>query len=191
MICSSCGAQHADESAACPECGAASTGAGAGAGTPGFGAAAPGRLEVTLDDLREEPPPPRVAPTPPPPAPPPPAPPSQPRYAPPVKASPPLPGIGPQVMPSFQPIPVYNVGPPRNNGMAIASMVTGLASLIFCYFAIVPAIVAVVLGAVAVKQIRESQGTQTGHGMAVAGIVLGSIWIGITVIGIIAIAASS
>jgi hypothetical protein len=93
--------------------------------------------------------------------------------------------------PELPQIPAYQSGPPPNNGMAIASMVVGIAAIVFCYFAIVPSIVAVVLGAVALRQINAANGGQSGRGMAITGVVLGSIWIGLTIIGVIAIAAAS
>lgn len=62
--------------------------------------------------------------------------------------------------------------------------------MVFCYFAILPSIVAIVLGASAVKQIDGSNGAQGGRGMAVAGIVLGSAWIGLPIIALIVFAAS-
>ena len=61
---------------------------------------------------------------------------------------------------------------PQTNAMAIASMVLG----IFWIYGI-GAILALIFGYKALKEIDGSNGTQTGRGMATAGIVLG--WIGI------------
>jgi len=66
----------------------------------------------------------------------------------------------------------YYAQPQRTNGMAIASMVLGI---IWIYW--IGSILALVFGYIAKKQISESRGTQTGGGMATAGIVLG--WVGI------------
>jgi hypothetical protein len=66
----------------------------------------------------------------------------------------------------------------RTSGLAVASLVTGL--FFWCF--LVPGIVAIVLGHVALDQIDRSGGTVTGRGMAVAGIVLG--WIGIGLLGL-------
>ena len=54
-------------------------------------------------------------------------------------------------------------------------MVLGLVGiLLFLFFAIV-SILAVIFGIVAIGQINGSGGTQTGRGMAIAGMVLGLI----------------
>lgn len=62
---------------------------------------------------------------------------------------------------------------PTNNGLAIAALVCGLASFATC----ITAIPAVILGHMARKQIRESGGTQQGDGMALAGLIIGYIFI--------------
>ena len=58
--------------------------------------------------------------------------------------------------------------PPRTNGMAVASLVLGIVWVWW-----VGSILALIFGYIGKKQIDESNGTQTGRGMAVAGIVLG------------------
>ena len=63
-------------------------------------------------------------------------------------------------------------GPKSVNGMAVASMVLGI---LWIYW--VGSILALVFGYIARKQIDKSSGTQSGRGMAIAGIVLG--WVGI------------
>jgi hypothetical protein len=68
-------------------------------------------------------------------------------------------------------------GPPApqtSNGMAIASMVLGIAGLVSCGLS---GVVGLVLGYVARRQIREGNGT--GGGMALAGIILGWVWTGL------------
>jgi hypothetical protein len=55
---------------------------------------------------------------------------------------------------------------PKTNGLAIASLVTSLVCFGF---------VGLVLGIVASNQIKNSNGTQTGQGMATAGIIIGAI----------------
>ena len=69
------------------------------------------------------------------------------------------------------PQPAYPAQP-KTNGMAIASLVLGI--LWICW---VGSILALVLGYVGKKQIDNSQGTEGGRGLAIAGITLG--WIGI------------
>jgi len=60
--------------------------------------------------------------------------------------------------------------PPKYNGLAVASLVLGI---LWIYW--VGAILAVVFGHIALRQIRGSEGAQTGRGMAIAGLVLGYI----------------
>lgn len=63
--------------------------------------------------------------------------------------------------------PAYQA--PTTNGMAIAALVCGCLGFVTC----ISGIVAIVLGHMARKQIRESGGTQQGDGMALAGLILG------------------
>jgi hypothetical protein len=67
----------------------------------------------------------------------------------------------------------------RTSGLAIASLVTGL--FFWCW--VVPGIVSIVLGHLALEGIEDSGGTKTGRGMAIAGIVLG--WVGIGILGLL------
>jgi len=61
---------------------------------------------------------------------------------------------------------------PRTNGLAIASLVLGVVGVI-----IPAAILAVIFGPIARRQIRERG--EAGDGMAVAGLVLGIVWLSI------------
>lgn len=72
----------------------------------------------------------------------------------------------------------------KTSGMAIASLVLGL---VWIYG--LGSVLAIIFGFVAKKNIRESNGFQTGGGMATAGIVLGII--GAALLAIIIIAAAS
>ena len=95
----------------------------------------------------------------------------QPQYPP---AYPP-PGYG-------QPPYPYPFPPARpTNGMAIASMVLGI---VWVYW--IGSILALIFGYVALKEIRRSK--QGGEGMAIAGIVLGWIGVGILVIVLLLVA---
>ena len=62
---------------------------------------------------------------------------------------------------------------PRTNSLAVASLLLGLLSL-FPLFGIL----AVVFGHVARAQIRKSAGAQKGAGLALAGLILGYLWLG-------------
>ncbi len=65
---------------------------------------------------------------------------------------------------------------PATNGLAIASLVCSLVGFVACG---VPAIVGVVFGHVARRQIRRSGGRQTGEGLALAGLIVGYIVIAV------------
>ena len=88
-----------------------------------------------------------------------------------------LPGAGP-VGP---PLPAL---PPKNNALAIASLVCGVAQVMLWPLATIPA---VVLGHVARHQIRRTG--EAGSGLALAGLILGWIGVGFLVLAVIGIAA--
>jgi hypothetical protein len=73
----------------------------------------------------------------------------------------------------------YPVAQRSTNGFAVASMVLGI---LWIYW--IGSILAVVFGYIAKRQIDDSNGWQTGRGMAMAGIVLGWVGIGVIVIGL-------
>jgi hypothetical protein len=108
-----------------------------------------------------------------------------PGYVPPTPSFPPPPGVygpppGYTAPPGYGPPPVYGVPPgygaPKTNGLATASLVCGLVSLpgyIFC-IGLPLALVAVVLGIVAITQVNKTPG-EKGKEMAIAGIVIGAL----------------
>ena len=61
---------------------------------------------------------------------------------------------------------------PVTSGKAIASLILGLLSFVFCCITGIPAIV---LGALGVSEVNRSNGQVKGSGLAITGIVLGSI----------------
>ena len=76
---------------------------------------------------------------------------------------------------------------PRTSGLAIASLITGIMSIALC-----PAfgIVGLITGYSAKRKIRESNGAETGDGLATGGIVtsyIGIIFIGVAIVAIIAV----
>jgi len=80
-----------------------------------------------------------------------------------------------------------NTGTP--NGMAIASLVlgiVGLATMLCDGFGLIPGILAIVLGVLARKEIRRSNGE--GYGMATAGLIMGTITVSLVVLVVIALA---
>jgi hypothetical protein len=94
------------------------------------------------------------------------------------------PGAPPQYGGGYQQ-PVYVVQN-STNGMAIASLVLGILWLWW-----LGSIVALIFGYVGKSQIDRSGGRQSGRGMAIAGIVLGWIGVGILILfTILAVAVS-
>ncbi|MFF3063934.1 DUF4190 domain-containing protein [Oerskovia sp. NPDC057915] len=93
-------------------------------------------------------------------------------------------GYGPQ--PGW-PTPSWDASfapPPRQNGLALASMITSLAGLLAC---MVPGIVGLVLGIVALQQIGRD-GT-TGRGFAITGIAVGAVGTAFVLLWIFAMVA--
>ena len=81
----------------------------------------------------------------------------------------------------YPPPYAYPYRPPQQtNGFAVASLVLGI---IWIYW--VGSILALIFGYIAKRQIDASEGRQTGRGLAIAGIVLG--WVGVGVLAIIAV----
>ncbi|MFE9691921.1 DUF4190 domain-containing protein [Micromonospora sp. NPDC005806] len=69
------------------------------------------------------------------------------------------------------------VQPALTSGMATTSLVLGILGVLggWCLFGL-PCILAVILGHLAMRETRD--GTRSGHGMAVAGLVLGYVFVG-------------
>lgn len=86
--------------------------------------------------------------------------------------------------------PQFTAGPPitavGTNGLAIASLVLGIL-----WMWGIGSILAVIFGYTGRNQIDASAGRQTGRGLAVAGIVLGWVGVGLTVLFIALFAAAS
>ena len=95
--------------------------------------------------------------------------------APPPPAAPPPPSAAPPPPGGWQAAPTTYQ---RTNGLAVASLVCGI---LFC--GIVTAILAVIFGNIALGKIDASNGTEKGRGLAIAGIVLGWVGIGLLIAG--------
>jgi hypothetical protein len=80
--------------------------------------------------------------------------------------------------------------PTGTNGKAIASLVTSLAGLFFCG---VPSVVGLILGIIAMREVKRTG--QDGHGMALAGVIVGALaivgWILYVVVIIFMVAVTS
>lgn len=84
----------------------------------------------------------------------------------------PPPGWAP---PPGYPAPLYQIiRQTKTNGLAIASLVLGI---VWIYW--LGSLLAVIFGHVALSQIGNSAGAQSGRGLAIAGVVLGYIGVGI------------
>jgi Domain of unknown function (DUF4190) len=99
-----------------------------------------------------------------------------------------------------QPVPGYYYGPvaqTTTNVLAIISLVSGLLGIVLCF----TGLVAIPTGHIALSQIKRSERAtgpyvtrETGRGMAIAGLVLGYIWVALAVgyiVLIIAVSAGS
>ncbi len=104
----------------------------------------------------------------------------------------PPPGYGPA---PYGPPPGYGYPPPPTNGKATASLIVGVASLVlsWCCGAGVLGVVAIVLGVRARSELRASSGRQSGDGLALAGIITGSlaVLVGLAAIAVIILALAS
>ena len=65
--------------------------------------------------------------------------------------------------------------------LAIVSLISGILS--WFLFPLIGAIIAIITGHMARREIRDSQGGLTGDGMAIAGLVLGYIQLVLSLIG--------
>ena len=93
-------------------------------------------------------------------------PPSSPQWRPPQQAT-----------PMWQPPPPPAYVQPENRGLAIAAMVVGIISVTVGWLCLgpIPGIAAIIMGAVALSQIKKTPDRVGGKPMAVVGVVTGSI----------------
>jgi hypothetical protein len=70
------------------------------------------------------------------------------------------------------PSPQYAPAPPTNR-LAVISLVSGILS--WFLFPVIGALVAIVTGHMARREIKNSFGTQSGDGLAIAGLIIGYI----------------
>jgi Domain of unknown function (DUF4190) len=102
---------------------------------------------------------------------------------------PPIYSMPPQPYPGAPgPFPYYDpyrpTSPPGTNGKAVASLVTSLAGALCC----APlGIVGVILGVIAMRETRSTG--QDGHGLAMAGTIVGGVLVLFAVLGVLAYVA--
>src|SRR5207247_10900281 len=87
------------------------------------------------------------------------------------------------VPPAWKPPPPPSYIQPQNKGMATASMIIGIASI--ACLGPIPGIVAIVLGAMTLSQIKKNPDTVAGKQQAMTGIITGSLAILIYGVGFI------
>ena len=102
---------------------------------------------------------------------------------------PPPGGSYPQPPPGWQPSPApppgyYYAPPVRTSGLAVASMVLGI---VWVYW--IGSILAIIFGHIAISQTRRDPNLR-GKGMAIAGLVLGYVGVGIFVLAMIFVATA-
>ncbi len=83
------------------------------------------------------------------------------------------PHAGSSIEPEWKPPPPPSYAQPPNNGLAMASMIVGIVSLL-C-FGPLPAIVAIVLGFLALSQMKKTPGRAGGQSQAWTGIITGGV----------------
>ncbi|KAA1399702.1 DUF4190 domain-containing protein [Aeromicrobium ginsengisoli] len=95
---------------------------------------------------------------------------------------PPPPGYGQQ--PYGQPgygQPAYGQQPygyapaPRTNQKALWGMILGIVSIVFCYLGLIIGPAGIILSVLGRKDIKRSNGAETGEGMATAGLITGIV----------------
>jgi hypothetical protein len=91
--------------------------------------------------------------------------------------------LAPPPPPAYQPSPRAAAAGVPTSGLAIASLVLGIGGLTL--LPLLGSIVAIVFGYMARNDIRKRPGEVTGEGLATAGIVLGWISIGLSLLGIL------
>ena len=96
--------------------------------------------------------------------------------APPLPPPPPPPPVRP-------PQPATTAGTVATSGLAIASLLLGIGGLTI--LPLLGGILAIIFGYMARKDIRQRPGLVSGDGLAVAGIVLGWIAVGLAVLGLL------
>ncbi len=99
------------------------------------------------------------------------------RYTPPVQYIPPTP-----LEPGWRPPPPPPFPRSKQTGLAVTSFVLGIASVtlgLCCYFGILTAPIALVLGIVALVQIKNDPNKFGGKGFAIGGIVSGGLYFAI------------
>ena len=71
----------------------------------------------------------------------------------------------------------------RTNALAIISLVLAIVGIVLTWFVpILTQVAAIICGHIARSQIRQRQGQETGDGMALAGLIIGYIMLGLYIL---------
>jgi hypothetical protein len=85
-----------------------------------------------------------------------------------------------QYQPVMQPVPQTMM---RDSGSAIASLVMGIMA--WTFLPILGALVAIICGHIGVAEVKKGNGYVKGKGMAVAGLVMGYVQIGLIILFVV------
>lgn len=77
--------------------------------------------------------------------------------------------------------PSYYESPAETSTLALISLIAGILSWFMA--PLVGGVIAVITGHMAMRELRESQGTLTGEGMAKVGLILGYLHLAVLVLG--------
>ena len=110
---------------------------------------------------------------------------AQPATPPPAAPQPPAQQMPPPAQPAYMAPPAYAPPPMGSTAPtapeALWSMILGIGSLVCC--GLLLGIPAIILGSSAKKKIASSGGTLGGEGMAKAGVIMGWISVGLSILG--------
>ena len=85
--------------------------------------------------------------------------------------------------------PMLPAQPPKTSGLAVASLVLGVANVVLlsccCGTGFIPAVLAIVFGHVAQYQIKRSAGRLEGSSLAIAGLACGYIGLVVQLVAIV------
>ena len=86
------------------------------------------------------------------------------------------------VAPNISNTPQANFAPVKNNGLAIASLILGILSLVFYIFCAIPG---VITGHMALSRVKRLPDEYEGRGLAIAGLIISYIMLVLSLVFII------
>ena len=80
----------------------------------------------------------------------------------------------------------HRVTPPKTSALAIIALVISLVGILTTFFVpILPQIVAIICGHIARSQVKHSNGTKAGSGMALAALIISYLTLTLSLLGVI------